>query len=109
MNAYGKYRVGRYPDRYLFAHKPPRYFLVLDTWWIRLLQLQADTMGLFHKLLFPFFVTSASSWAIAESSDPATLPLEEVVVTATRFSQRVEKLPIGVSVIHAEQIKNSAA
>jgi iron complex outermembrane receptor protein len=66
-------------------------------------------MGLFHKLFFPFFITSASSMAIAESSDPAKLPLEEIVVTATRFNQRVEKLPIGVSVIHAEQIKNSAA
>jgi iron complex outermembrane recepter protein len=61
-----------------------------------------------RKLVFPVFLLTSSSWSIA-SDQLASKPLEEVVVTATRFSQSVGKLPIGVSIITAEQIKNSAA
>jgi iron complex outermembrane receptor protein len=61
-----------------------------------------------RKSFLPVFLLTSPSWAIG-SDELAKKPLEEVVVTATRFSQRVNKLPIGVSIIDAEQIKNSAA
>jgi iron complex outermembrane receptor protein len=61
-----------------------------------------------RKLFFPVFLLTSSSWSMG-SDGLASKPLEEVVVTATRFSQPVDKLPIGVSIITAEQIKNSAA
>jgi len=47
----------------------------------------------------------ACSWA----DDPPKKSLKEVIITATRFEQDPKELPIGVSVISAEQIKNSAA
>ncbi|MBA4142756.1 MAG: TonB-dependent receptor [Nitrosospira sp.] len=64
-----------------------------------------------RKSFAPFFFLATSSWGswAVGSDGSAAKPLEEVVVTATRFSERVEKLPIGVSVINAEQIRNSAA
>lgn len=66
-------------------------------------------MRLFRKLVFAFFIIPAPSLAAREPDERAEQLLQEVVVTATRFSQRIEKLPIGVSIINAEQIKNSAA
>lgn len=71
-------------------------------------QTQDDTVSLFRKLVLSFLAVPAPSWAVSIDDSPKS-QLEEVVVTATRFNQRVEKLPIGVSIISAEQIKNSAA
>lgn len=45
----------------------------------------------------------------AERAERAEKPLEEVVVTATRFSGHAEKLPVGVSIVSAEQIRDSSA
>lgn len=70
--------------------------------------IQVNTVGMLRKFFLPVFLLTSSSWSV-RAADPGTKPLEEVVVTATRFSQRVDKLPIGVSIINAEQIKNSAA
>ena len=68
---------------------------------------QADTV-ISHKFVLPFFVLPASAWAIGADDQPKQ-HLEEVVVTATRFSQRAGDLPIGVSIVSAQQIKDSAA
>ncbi len=66
-------------------------------------------MDSLRNLVLAFLVIPASSWAAGEPHVPSEQLLDEVVVTATRFYQRIEKLPVGVSVINAEQIKNSAA
>jgi iron complex outermembrane receptor protein len=66
-------------------------------------------MPSFRNFVFALFFIPASSWAAGELGLPREQLLNEVVVTATRFYQPVEKLPIGVSIINAEQVKNSAA
>jgi len=61
---------------------------------------------LFSRIIICLILAApACSWA----DDPPEKSLKEVIVTATRFEQNPEELPIGVSVISAEQIKNSAA
>ena len=62
-------------------------------------------MHLFSRIIWLILAAPACSWA----DDPPKKSLKEVIVTATRFEQNPEELPIGVSVISAEQIKNSAA
>ncbi|MCZ6898495.1 MAG: TonB-dependent receptor plug domain-containing protein, partial [Betaproteobacteria bacterium] len=63
-------------------------------------------MHLFSRIIICLILAApACSWA----DDPPEKSLKEVIVTATRFEQNPEELPIGVSVISAEQIKNSAA
>ncbi|MEE8222619.1 MAG: hypothetical protein V3R18_03650, partial [Nitrosomonadaceae bacterium] len=62
-------------------------------------------MHLFFKIFWLILAVPVCSWA----DDPPKKSLKEVIITATRFEQDPKELPIGVSVISAEQIKNSAA
>ena len=62
-------------------------------------------MPLYSRILWLVLVIPAFSWA----DDSPDGSLKEVIVTATRFEQDSKELPIGTSVITAEQIKNSAA
>ncbi|TDI78932.1 MAG: TonB-dependent receptor [Betaproteobacteria bacterium] len=62
-------------------------------------------MHLFSRIIWLILAVPAFSWA----DDPPKKSLKEVIITATRFEQDPKELPIGVSVINAEQIKNSAA
>lgn len=70
---------------------------------------RAIIMGLFRRHILPWMFISVPSGALAVSSDPAERLLPDVVVTATRFSEPIDKLPTGVSIVNAEQIRNSAA
>lgn len=56
-----------------------------------------------------FFLSGMAPLLACGADDPADKLLEEVVVTATRFSERIDKLPMGVSIVRAEQIRNSSA
>lgn len=62
-------------------------------------------MHLFFKIFWLILAVPVCSWA----DDPPKKSLKEVIITATRFEQDPKELSIGVSVISAEQIKNSAA
>lgn len=61
------------------------------------------------KISCLFFVVPACLPAYSWADTPVINPPEEIVVTATRFKQRPQDLPIGVSIINAEQIKHSTA
>ena len=61
---------------------------------------QVDTVML-RQFVLPFLVLPVSAWAISVN-DQQQQQLEEVVVTATRFSQRAGDLPIGVSIVSAQ-------
>jgi iron complex outermembrane receptor protein len=73
---------------------------------------QENSMELCRKIIWMALLIPACSWPgyswSVESKEKSGQPLEEVVVTATRFRQRVEQLPAGVSIISAEQIRNSS-
>lgn len=63
-------------------------------------------MNLSRSIGWLFFVIPAYSWA---TGPVKKFPEDEIVVTATRFKQRLQDLPVGASVINATQIRNSAA
>lgn len=72
---------------------------------------QENSMGPCRKIIRMALIIPACSlpaYSLAESTEKSAKPLEEVVVTATRFKQRTEQLPMGVSIITAEQIRNSS-
>jgi iron complex outermembrane receptor protein len=60
------------------------------------------------KLVQGFIFIAAMSVAAACRAQPLTL-LPETVVTASRFSQMQKDLPVGITVISAEEIRNSTA
>ncbi len=63
-------------------------------------------MRLCHLVGCLFLLISAQSWATGQIKK---LSEDEIVITATRFKQRLQDLPIAASVISASQIRNSAA
>jgi len=63
-------------------------------------------MNLSRSIGWLFLVIPAYSWA---TGPVKKFPEDEIVVTATRFKQRLQDLPVGASVISATQIRNSAA
>jgi iron complex outermembrane recepter protein len=54
------------------------------------------------------FTASTAAPGYAQVQAPATLA-DEVVVTATRFKEPQHEVPVGVTVINAEQIRASTA
>ena len=61
-------------------------------------------------LLVAFFLNGTVCVSGAETNDEkASVALQEVVVTATRDAEEVQKVPANVSVITEEQIKDSGA
>ena len=63
-------------------------------------------MRLCHLVGCLFLLISAQSWATGQIKKFSE---DEIVITATRFKQRLQDLPIAASVISASQIRNSAA
>lgn len=65
----------------------------------------------FRRFLF-CFSTFSLAWSAASPGYTQQQPLviaDQVIVTATRFRESPQDLPIGVTVINAEQIRNSTA